>query len=280
MISLEADRSEQAKIFASSWLNKGNEKGDAQTFWLELLHDVLDVESPGEFIEFDDIDKYDLEYKGKDVSLVEEDRRYGDAFESVFRVFWSHDTRDSFRMPTSGSRSLLFFDLAAGGDNEYWKLGFSHRNYWNVWKRYNHVLMLALRAETIDAIDDDVPIYNRLFLGGPKSIRGIEYRNVSPMAKRADRDHSYIPWGGQTLVCANLEYTIPIVKMLRIAAFTDAGSVSDEEFDVADDFAWTIGLGIRIDIPMFPVRLDFATPIEKPDHADEEVFSFTVGYEF
>lgn len=234
----------------------------------------------GEFIEFDDIDKYDLEYKGKDVSLVEEDRKYGDAFESVFRIFWSHDTRDSVRMPTSGSRSLVFFDLAAGGDNEYWKAGFSHRNYWNVWKRYNHVLMLALRAETIDAIDDDVPIYNRLFLGGPKSIRGIDYRNVSPMAKRSDRDRSYVPWGGQTLVCANLEYTIPIVKMLRIAAFSDVGSVSDEEFDIADDFAWTIGMGLRIDIPMFPVRLDFATPIEKPDHADEEVFSFTVGYEF
>ena len=140
--------------------------------------------------------------------------------------------------------------------------------------------LLALRAETIDAIDDDVPIYNRLFLGGPKSIRGIDYRNVSPMAKRSDRDRSYVPWGGQTLVCANLEYTIPIVKMLRIAAFSDVGSVSDEEFDIADDFAWTIGMGLRIDIPMFPVRLDFATPIEKPDHADEEVFSFTVGYEF
>ena len=40
------------------------------------------------------------------------------------------------------------------------------------------------------------------------------------------------------------------------------------------------GLGLRLDIPMFPVRLDFATPIEKPDHADEEVFSFTVGYDF
>ncbi len=68
--------------------------------------------------------------------------------------------------------------------------------------------------------------------------------------------------------------------MLRIAAFSDVGSVSADEFDVADDFAWTVGLGLRIDIPMFPVRLDFATPVEKPSHADKEVFSFTVGYEF
>jgi outer membrane translocation and assembly module TamA len=31
---------------------------------------------------------------------------------------------------------------------------------------------------------------------------------------------------------------------------------------------------------MFPIRLDFAAPIEKPDHCEEEVFSFSVGYDF
>ena len=238
----------------------------------------------GEFIEFDDIEKNDWEYKGRTVSLKEEDRKYGDAFEPVIRVFWAHDSRDSYRFPKSGSRTQVFADLAAAGDNKYYKVGFNHRNYFNVWKRYNHVLMVGLRAETIDGISDDVPIYNRLFLGGPKSIRGIEYRGVSPYARRLNRDgspsRSYDPWGGQTLVCANFEYTIPIVKMLRIAAFSDIGSVSADEFDLSDDFAWTVGLGIRLDIPMFPIRLDFGTPIEKPDHADKEVFSFTVGYDF
>ena len=53
MISLESDRSEQAEKFASSWLNRGDERQDSQVFWLELLHDVLDVDSTGEFIEFE-----------------------------------------------------------------------------------------------------------------------------------------------------------------------------------------------------------------------------------
>ena len=237
----------------------------------------------GEFIEFDDIDHDKYLYNNKVVSLREEERKYGDAVEAVGRVFWLRDTRNSFRMPTDGSRTMIYFDLG-GGDNEYWRAGFTHRNYWKVVKRYDHVLMLAFRGETLDAFSDDVPIYNRLFLGGPKSIRGIEYRHVSPHARKLNRDgeprNSYVPWGGQTLVCANLEYTIPIVKMLRIAAFSDAGSVSEEEFDIEDDFAWTVGLGLRVDIPMFPVRLDFGTPVKKPDHAKKEVFSFTVGYEF
>ncbi len=70
--------------------------------------------------------------------------------------------------------------------------------------------------------------------------------------------------------------------MLRLAVFTDLGSVGADPFelDFSDTFAWTAGIGIRLDIPMFPIRLDFATPIEKPDHADEEAFSFTVGYDF
>ena len=242
------------------------------------------VRLSGEFIEFDDVERGYWSYKGKTVSLREEERKYGDAFEPVVRLFWSRDTRDRYRLATSGARTQIFADLAPAGDNKYYRLGFNHRAYWNVWKRYNHVFMANFRAETIDGISDEVPIYNRMFLGGPKSIRGIEYRGVSPYARKLDRDgeptRRYDPWGGQTLVCANFEYTVPIVKMLRVAAFSDVGSVSADEYDLSDDFAWTVGLGFRIDIPMFPIRLDFGTPIEKPSHADKEVFSFSVGYDF
>jgi outer membrane protein insertion porin family len=174
--------------------------------------------------------------------------------------------------------SNVFFDLAAFGDNKYWRAGVRHRNYFRIWEKYRHVLMAAFRAEVIDGISDEVPIYNRLFLGGPRSIRGIEYRNVSPMAKKGDNE--WTPWGGQTLVCANFEYTIPVVSIFRIALFSDIGSVGADDFDFSSDFAWTAGVGIRLDIPQFPVRLDFAAPIKKPDEAEEEVFSFTVGYDF
>lgn len=232
-----------------------------------------------EFIEFDDVDHGTWTYKNREVSLKEEEDKYGDAWESVVRFFWSRDTRDNFRIPSSGGRTQLFFDISAGGDNEYWRAGFNHRHYWTVWRRYRHVLMAGFRAETIDDISDHVPIYNRMFLGGPRSIRGVEYRHVSPFAKRGGSD---LPWGGKTLFCMNLEYTVPVVKMLRVAAFTDLGSVGEDEFDLdfSDTFAWTVGIGFRLDLPMFPIRLDFATPIEKPDDADDEVFSFTVGYDF
>jgi outer membrane protein insertion porin family len=237
-----------------------------------------------EFIEFDDVESgkfYD--HAGKEVSFVDEARRHDGAFEPVLHVFWSRDTRDSFRIPTTGSRSKIFADIAPGGDNEYWRLGINHRSYFNVWKRYGHVFMLGLRAETIDAFNGDVPIYNRMFLGGPKSIRGIEYRNASPLVSRnKNGGGDTAPWGGQTLFCLNAEYTVPIVKMFRVALFSDLGGVAVDEFDfdISDTFAWTVGIGFRLDLPMFPIRLDFAAPIEEPEMAEKEVFSFTVGYDF
>jgi outer membrane protein insertion porin family len=233
----------------------------------------------GELIEFDEIENGEYVFEGNTVSIKKEDSLYGDAFEPVLRIFWANDSRDNFRTPTKGHRTQIFADIAPAGDNEYWRAGFTHRSYFNVVKSMDHVLMAGVRVETIDGISDEVPIYNRMFLGGPKSIRGIEYRNVAPFAKG---DNESMPWGGQTLFCANFEYTIPVFKMLRIAAFTDIGSVGvdDFDFDFSDNFAWTAGIGFRLDIPMFPIRLDFAAPIEKPDEAEKEVFSFTVGYDF
>ena len=48
------DQRAAAKNFAEYWAGKGYEKGQSQTFWLSLLHDVYGVEHPGEFISFEE----------------------------------------------------------------------------------------------------------------------------------------------------------------------------------------------------------------------------------
>ena len=236
-----------------------------------------------EYIEFDDVDHGTYKYQGKTSRyFVEQERKYDGSFEPGLHLFWAKDSRDNFRMPTKGHRTKIFGDIMPSDDYSYWRLGIDHRTYINVWKHFNHVLMVRLRAETEDKFSgDEVPIYDRLFLGGPRSIRGIRYRNVSPLAERVGGG-DWAPMGGLTLFAMNFEYTIPIVKMLRFAVFSDLGSIgeSDWDLDFSDTFAWTGGVGFRLDIPMFPIRLDFATPFKSPDHAEEEVFSFTVGYDF
>ncbi len=42
-----------AKQFIQNWQNRGHEKQDSQSFWLQLLRDVLGVEEPEQFIKFE-----------------------------------------------------------------------------------------------------------------------------------------------------------------------------------------------------------------------------------
>ena len=42
-----------AAAFAQRWQGRGYEKGDSQTFWIELLTEVLGVENPSQFIRFE-----------------------------------------------------------------------------------------------------------------------------------------------------------------------------------------------------------------------------------
>ncbi len=42
-----------AKAFAEKWKDRGYEKGESQTFWLELLHNVLGVDNPYDVIDFE-----------------------------------------------------------------------------------------------------------------------------------------------------------------------------------------------------------------------------------
>ena len=178
----------------------------------------------GEFIQFDDVENKFYTYKGVSKKwLKEEEHKYGDAAEGVVRLFWTHDDRDNFRMPTEGSRTQIFLDIA-GGDNEYFRLGFNHRHYFSPWRDVvsgdswlkQHVFMVGARAETIDGFgsNDDVPIYNRMFLGGPKSIRGIRYRYVAPMAEKDD-SHGYV---------ASSTATAPPTSRRRAAATTSHGA--------------------------------------------------------
>lgn len=236
-----------------------------------------------DFVQLDDVDSGLWSHNRNEIPTRPlykiEDSEYGDAFEAIFRVYWSDDRRDNYLIPKRGYKALIFADLALG-DNQWWKVGFNYSHYFTVSKTLGHVLSFRIRGETIDAFSDDVPIYDRMFLGGPRSIRGVEYREIAP---RVWRGNHHEAWGGQTLLCATAEYTIPVPKVdiLRFAVFTDMGSVGKDAFDpdFSNFFTWSVGVGLRLDIPSFPIRLDFATPIEKPDDTEKEVFSFSVGYD-
>lgn len=48
-----------AAEFAARWKDRGYEKGDSQSFWIELLTEVYGVDNPSEFIRFEEQVKVD-----------------------------------------------------------------------------------------------------------------------------------------------------------------------------------------------------------------------------
>jgi hypothetical protein len=44
---------EAIHAFVERWKDRGYEKGESQLFWTELLHEVLEIERPGDVISFE-----------------------------------------------------------------------------------------------------------------------------------------------------------------------------------------------------------------------------------
>ena len=49
----QIEQTQQAKDFAEYWQDKGDEKQETQRYWIELLQEILGVENPSRYIEFE-----------------------------------------------------------------------------------------------------------------------------------------------------------------------------------------------------------------------------------
>lgn len=211
-----------------------------------------------------------------------------DRLKSTIGVDIRHDTRNNAFVPTRGNRAVLFGSVSGGylgGDTDIYGAGFRTSHYLPLWKR--HVISLKTRYETVDTYgsDDEIPIDDRLFLGGGQTLRGFDYRDVGPKVRPAGADEAdtrYRPVGGRSLAMATVEYTIPLVSGMRLAAFYDIGNVWMEEFTFdAADLASSAGVGLRLDVPGFPVRIDRAWVIDADDDlTDDDPWVIWIGYDY
>ena len=121
-----------------------------------------------------------------------------------------------------------------------------------------------------------VPIYDRLYLGGSNNLRGFAFRDVGP------RDKSGEPLGGQSMARLTAELTVPVIKNVRAAVFYDTGilNVSPYDFNTNDHFASDAGVGLRLDLPIGPLRIDYGIPIMKDGRGSTGHINFNVGYQF
>lgn len=213
--------------------------------------------------------------------------REEDVVDSSVRVTLTHDSRNHPFLPTAGVRASAFAQMSGGilgFDQDLLRSGFQVRQYVSPW--LGHTIQLRCRYETVEPYGDtdEVNLANRLFLGGGRNLRGFEYRDVGPKAIRTDSSGAvqYEPIGGQSMAYATIEYAVPIVRGVRLAAFYDTGNAWTDAYDIdLGDLASSWGLGLRFDIPSFPIRIDRAWVIEYDDeYTNDDAWVFWIGYDF
>jgi len=124
---------------------------------------------------------------------------------------------------------------------------------------------------------ENVPIFERFFAGGYGTLRGFDFRGVSPVDEKTGDQI-----GGDVLVLFNTEYLIPIYKdVIRGAFFIDSGKADETVGDISfDHFRLSTGLGLRLSIPFLgrsTISIDYGIPVIKEDGDDIESFTFNFG---
>jgi outer membrane protein insertion porin family len=188
------------------------------------------------------------------------------------------DRRDSPLLTRHGQRLSLSSYIAGGflgGNTQIYGLDAEASQYFHL--PWDTVLLFNAEAATVETwgSGDRVRIFDRLFLGGANNLRGFDFRDVGP------KDVNGEPLGGQSMARATVEYTFPIVVKARGAIFYDTGFVHQGPYDFgSDQIASDFGFGVRLDLPIGPLRLDYGIPIQKAGNTGGGKFNFSVGYQF
>ncbi len=248
---------------------KGSIKG-------ELRMENVKIES-----EVDSSDYVDRNFLGDNGSNSElsEDNIGGDFFRSALSVNYVYDSRDSSIQPRSGHKVDLGLTYAGlGGDVDTITFSAQGQKYWNL--KWDSILSVNGELAFVDG-SGEIPIFERMFLGGGRTLRGFEFRDVGP------RDTGYTDevYGGNSLGYVTLEYTIPIIETVRAAVFYDTGFVNSSSWDPSpSDLYSDFGVGIRLKLPIspLPLALDYAVPVSCPDEEADKggQFNFYLNYQY
>ncbi|HLX69762.1 MAG TPA: outer membrane protein assembly factor BamA [Verrucomicrobiae bacterium] len=211
---------------------------------------------------------------------------------SKFDLSLAYDTRNSVQLPDKGQRTELSAVLAGpfGGTKDYYKLQLKTAWYFKGLFP-GHVLELVGETGVADSYgsSSDVPFYDRYFLGGLYTLRGFRYRSVSPREEppfRGEPGFSSEPIGGDTYWFGSAEYSVPIIQSpkengvgLRFAVFYDIGDVALNPYSYNMDYLDNWGVGLRLNLPIGPLRLDYGIPIRTDRfNSSSGQFQFGVGF--
>ena len=189
----------------------------------------------------------------------------------------TYDTRDSVLNPRRGIVLNATGDYASnifGSSMEFLRGTFRGSYYQPVGT--DSLIAFGVRGGMIAPLakEASLPIDERFFNGGSRSVRSFSERTLGP------RDVNGYPVGGETFTVANIELVTPIRDALDLALFTDAGSTGRRIGSGLGQTGFAIGAGLRYRLPIGPVRLDYGwNPVQRPGQPSGAIH-FSFGFAF
>ena len=205
-------------------------------------------------------------------------RELGTKLNSEISLSLWRDSRDNIFEPTIGSRNSVDGSFGGlGGEVQFYRLigdsaWFFPLPLWG--------LVFSVRGEAGYAQGwggQQLPIFERFFLGGDTTLRGFETRSVAPK----DAQGNVIGGDTELLFSTELIVPIPLLPHLRAAVFFDAGNAYGfgVPFDPTD-LRYDAGLEIRFLSPLGPLRFGYGFNLDRrPDEKHGRVI-FTAGAPF
>jgi outer membrane protein assembly complex protein YaeT len=116
-----------------------------------------------------------------------------------------------------------------------------------------------------------IPIEERFFNGGATTVRSFLERKLGPT------DIGNNPLGGLTRSVFNVEDDFPIYAGVIGAVFFDAGGLGNSPFD---NFSSGVGLGLRYNLPVGPIRVDYGINPAPRKNDSFGAFNLSFGFAF
>ncbi len=196
-------------------------------------------------------------------------------------------TIDDFYVPTKGSRLEFAVEQVGmlGGDFTYSGFKADYASYFTLYEDYfarRTVLSLNTRVSYIPQSVDDVPVYERFYLGG-QDFRGFGLRTIAPRGIRNDTGLvGDDPVGGNFLFFLGAQVRQPLFEdLLSSVFFVDTGTVNAGAS--LDQYRASVGAGIRLHVPQLtpvPLAFDFGFPVKKEKSDRKRLFTFFVDVPF
>lgn len=189
---------------------------------------------------------------------------------------WTFDGRDSPVNPTKGIFARLRAEVGnAASDSQNPFLRLDAQIAYHVPLDEKNSLGFNLRTGIIaPANTQDLPVDLRFFIGGRDSVRSFPFRELGP-------NINGVATGGQSFWYANIEYVRKLVGPVSGVVFLDAGSL-DESAAAWPSFdpKLALGLGVRIELPIGPIRFEYGHALNPAPEDPFGAFHFSIGVAF